>query len=215
MKKILTIDFDIIMSPSIEVFNDYDGTADEYTTRFDFLGLMPADLELYQELTSFLLTQKHKKIYFMESHDEIVKLTKGEGPFELINIDHHHDLGYGENIRWNAPVRQVENGNWVHKLWELNRITKYTWLKDTAAIDPPIRANKYINEKHFLYTYDLTQLDDVVAIYIAHSPEWIPGYYEPLYNIWVELFKNTVNSKEEEFITLQEQNEAEQISFDL
>ena len=70
MKKILTIDFDIIMNPSIEVFNDYEGTATEYTTRFDFLGLMPADLELYQQLTEFLLTQQNKKIYFMEDHHE-------------------------------------------------------------------------------------------------------------------------------------------------
>ena len=212
MKKILTIDFDIIMNPSIEVFNDYEGTATEYTTRFDFLGLMPADLELYQQLTEFLLTQQNKKIYFMEDHHEIVKLTKGDGPFELVNIDHHHDLGYGDNIRWNAPVREIETGNWVHKLWELNRVTKYIWLKDQTSIDPPARANKFITEKHYVYTYDLTQLSDVVAIYISHSPEWIPAYYEPLYEIWTKLFKNASEEKET-FITLEEQNEAEQLSF--
>lgn len=47
MKKVVTIDFDIIMHPSIEVYNDSDMSVDEYLNKYNFLGIMGADLELY------------------------------------------------------------------------------------------------------------------------------------------------------------------------
>ena len=47
MKKVVTIDFDIIMHPSIEVYNDSDMSVDEYLSKYNFLGVMGADLELY------------------------------------------------------------------------------------------------------------------------------------------------------------------------
>ena len=215
MKKYLTIDFDIIMSPSIEVYNNYDGTATEYTSKFDFLGIMPADLEMYAQLTEFLKNQRGKPIIFMEDHNEIIQKTKGDGPFELINIDHHHDIGYGDNIRWKHKVVQVDEGNWVHKLWDLERITKYTWIKNYSSDDAPIQGDKlYISEKHFFHNIDLSDFNDVEKIFISHSPEWVPEYYEPLYNVWKNLFE----AEEEDIavgFTVEQQEEAEQISFDL
>jgi len=214
MKKYLTIDFDIIMHPCIELYNDYDETADEFLINYPFLNLLPADLELYEQLTNFLYSQKNKDFYFMEDHHEFVKLTQNDGPFELINIDHHHDLGYGDNYRWTIPVKQVNDGNWVHKLWNLNRITKYTWIKDDKSQDPPAQSKKYLTEKHFISNVNLEDYKDCQKIFISHSPIWIPSEYEPLYNIWVELFKNTVKNSTED-LSQQEQEASEQMSFDL
>ena len=202
------------MNPCIELYNDSDGTADEFLIDYHFLNLLPADLDLYEQLTSFLYSQKDKKIYFMEDHNEFVTLTKNDGPFELINIDHHHDLGYGENYRWTIPVKQVNDGNWVHKLWNLNRITKYTWIKDDRSQDPPTQAKKYLTEKHFISNTNLDDFKDCQKIFISHSPIWIPSDYEPLYTLWESLFKNIVEDGEEG-LSQQEQEASEQISFDL
>ena len=147
MKKVLTIDFDILMHQSINIYNDYDNDVNEFLLDFPFINQLPIDLELYENLTNFLLQIPKNKIVFIKDHDEIVKLTRNEGPFTLINLDHHHDLGYGDNIRWNIPVKQVDVGNWVKKLWDLNRVNKYIWLKDNNSYDPPSRAQKYLTEK--------------------------------------------------------------------
>ena len=37
MKKVVTIDFDIIMHPSIEVYNDSDMSVDEYLSKYNFI----------------------------------------------------------------------------------------------------------------------------------------------------------------------------------
>lgn len=212
MKKFLTIDFDIIMHQSIELYNDYDGTADEYLSQFDFIHTVPADLELYEKLTSFLMEQyiNKKEIIFMNSHDEMIKLTKNQGPFELVNIDHHHDLGYGDNVRWSLPVREVDCGNWVKKMWDLNRITKYIWIKDFQSQDPPIRANQFISEKYFINDNKILEKTEFEKIFICFSPEWIPNNYQHLFNIWKILFKEKDNTK----LTKEIIESAEQLSFD-
>lgn len=212
MKKYLTIDFDIIMHPSIEIYNDYGGTAEEFLSQFNFIKCLPADLELYKELTLFLLENKDK-IYFIEEHDSMVPLTKGEGPFELINIDHHHDLGYSDNISWNIPITNFDEGNWVKKLWDLNRITKYTWIKDEESLDPPRLAKKFLTEVHLIDTVNFKKdFSDVEKIYISHSPEWIPYRYDFLYQLWENMFVNQRYNVEE--LTLQDIEESEQVEFD-
>ena len=212
MKKVLTIDFDILMHQSINIYNDYDNDVNEFLLDFPFINQLPIDLELYENLTNFLLQIPKNKIVFIKDHDEIVKLTRNEGPFTLINLDHHHDLGYGDNIRWNIPVKQVDVGNWVKKLWDLNRVNKYIWLKDNNSYDPPSRAQKYLTEKHFFNNYNFDNLLDVDKVYIALSLDWIPYEYQSLYRIWEQFFKedSSVN-----MLSLKEVETSEQLSFDL
>ena len=44
-----------------------------------------------------------------------------------------------------------------------------------------------IYNKHFIYYYSFEDLQDSDKIFIALSPEWIPSYYTPLYDLWEEL----------------------------
>ena len=71
MKKVLTIDFDILMHQSINIYNDYDNDVNEFLLDFPFINQLPIDLELYENLTNFLLQIPKNKIVFIKDHDEI------------------------------------------------------------------------------------------------------------------------------------------------
>ena len=186
MKKILTIDCDIIMHPSINLYNDYDGTATEFYDEFTFLNLPPADLELYSKIIHFLKENKDK-VEIIEDHDEIIEKTKIEGPFELINIDHHHDVGYERVLVYGKlKSSDINVGNWVKRLWDLNRITKYTWYRDNNSDLSTLSTSaqkKYLSEIHFVDDLDFSSFGDLEKIYVSISNEWIPEYYKPLIDI--------------------------------
>ena len=189
--KITTIDFDIIMNPCIDIYNDADITADQYLTKFDFLGHMKADLQLYRKLTNFIMSFKSEQITFIYSHADIIeKLNKIEEPIDLYNIDYHHDIGYDDDINWKAPLRDFNEGNWVKKLWDDKKLTSYTWLKDYKSENPSMEVEKrYLTNKHFIHAFDLDELKDSEKLYIALSPEWVPSHYTELYDLWGDLTK--------------------------
>ena len=58
---ILTIDFDIIMAPSIQLYNDIikgnnEWTIENMTEIYPLLNYVEADFEIYQKLTNFFLS---------------------------------------------------------------------------------------------------------------------------------------------------------------
>lgn len=211
MKKVLTIDFDIFLRESINLYNDSDKTASDYLNDFSFIPLVPFDFINYKKITNLLLSYKKEKIQFMDTHDEFVNLTRNEGPFELINIDYHHDLGYGENIKWNLPIKIVDEGNWVRKIWDLNRVNKYIWINDFNSEEVPARGRKFLTEQHYIDNYDLNLLSDCDMVYICFSQDYIPDIYFPLFELWKDLFY--IESSNE--LSLEALEQSEQLSFNL
>lgn len=74
MKKILTIDFDIIMHNSIDLYNDKVPTKDwDELKKIPFMEYIFGDLNLYKTLTEFLLNQtsnlKAENFHFITAHD--------------------------------------------------------------------------------------------------------------------------------------------------
>lgn len=186
--KIVTIDFDIIMSPCIDVYNDSDLTVDEYLNKFDFLGWMAADLELYQILTNFVMSFDKSKIYFIYDHHDIVDHLKDiEEKIDLYNIDYHHDIGYEDEKFWNSPLQEYNEGNWVKRLWDENKLNSYIWLKDYKSYDLNEKGEKYLTDSYIVYNYNLKELLDADALYISLSAPWVPEYYTYLYNLWEDL----------------------------
>lgn len=192
MKTITTIDFDIIMEPSIELYNDLLG---EYYTDatnvkqvFSFVGQLPANLELYKKLTLFISKIDKEKIHWIENHHEI--LSDINEKINLINIDHHHDINYDED-EWKVLTRKPNEGNWVKRLYELRFINKYIWLKDYESIDLDKEyQSKYISELHFFEDYDLNKLiEETDELFICSSYDWIPEEYHSLFELWEEMFK--------------------------
>ena len=102
MVKVVTIDFDIIMSPCIEFYNDLIGVEDplkDFVKDFSFLTNLPADLYQYEHLTRYIIRSLKNvcQIHFITSHEKIVPILESlphDEPVEVVNIDHHHDVGY-------------------------------------------------------------------------------------------------------------------------
>ena len=126
METIITIDFDIIMWPSIELYNHIiDGYIDKIQILEQEIPLLKyanADLELYKKLTEYLVQKKKEKIpiEFIDSHEQVLNYIKT--PSVVINIDHHHDLGYNE-FQWDD--KEIVCGNWAYKGLKNGQITNY------------------------------------------------------------------------------------------
>lgn len=194
MKKILTIDFDIIMNPSIDWYNDSELEVDEFLNRFDFMPVLTADLNLYRDLTEIVLKYIDNITFIYNHHDIVDFLKNEEEPFELYNIDYHHDIGYGEDNEWHIPLSEDDyhEGNWVRYLYNINKIQKYIWYKSYYSSSPDEEIEKYLSEEHLIHNVNMdlfTKEIEFDRIYICLSPEWVPEYYRTLYYLWEDLTK--------------------------
>lgn len=189
---IYTIDFDIVMSKAIELYNDVvddsrdiQGIVNKYPNlRF---ALVP-DFEIYDAvtrmLTQIIMKTPKDKIFFIQDHDQICELVKGMEPFELMNIDHHHDTGY--NMMLNATVRRPDVGNWVRYLEDTKVLTHYTWIYDPTSVFPrDAQAKKYIQESYSLDK--ILKVDKSDMLIVCESPQWIPDYVLSLFYSWISI----------------------------
>lgn len=186
MKNIVTIDFDIIMAPSIELYNKYvdeyysvDAFSKDYNNLISFSN---ADLIIYDKITSYLIdsfmTMNSNDIYFIEDHEQIYDLIKDEEKYNIYNIDHHHDCGY------ELSRNDLFCGNWVKILKEENKLNSYIWITDEASPDDI----KEIGEKKLFYDIDLFSLPQPDIIVICASYEWVPAQFHPLFSLWLKFY---------------------------
>lgn len=92
METVLTIDFDVIMWPSIELYNNMvDGTIDnliEIEKDIPLTQYANADLQTYYKLTNYLLKAKEKKIQieFIDTHEKILNYIKEAEFYDTVLI---------------------------------------------------------------------------------------------------------------------------------
>ena len=135
MYNIVSIDFDIIMAPSIELYNNIVGP-NRWEEDFIYnpqLALSQADLIHYKNLTNWLLDvvpqMDPSNIHFIENHEDIVKYCDRE--CSITNIDHHHDIVYNKDeINIILPDDKLNCGNWVKYLFENNKLKYYHWINN-------------------------------------------------------------------------------------
>lgn len=189
---VVTIDFDIIMKPSIEFYNDM--ISDEepmksYIEDFSFLANIPADLYIYDYLTRYIVraAKNNTEIYFIDSHEKIVDIIKElpkDEAINLYNIDHHHDLGY-ELILWNTPLFNYDVGNWVKYLKDNRYINEYCWIHNENSDSFPKEAERYVNSESVLKNFNLDdEKNQPDILVLCSSFEWIPPVYQPLFYCW-------------------------------
>ena len=92
---VVSIDFDIIMEPSIEFYNNFAGNRGRDLFRDPLLQGCNANLDTYKRLTIWLIQNINCDISFILNHQEIINFIP-DNCDTLINIDHHHDLGYSD-----------------------------------------------------------------------------------------------------------------------
>lgn len=190
--KIVTIDFDIIMTQSISLYNNtVPSTTWDTLLKDPIMNLLPFNSNIYSMLTLWLqyIYQflKAEQIYFIESHETVAKIIQEESleNIELINIDHHHDLGYSADFN---NDKKMHCGNWVKKLFDEKRIKEYIWIKNDYSLPPKNCNIEYIE-------YDINDIvltdicDDCDKIFICLSSAWIPPYYVSLFTTWIGLYE--------------------------
>lgn len=194
---IATIDFDIIMSPSIEFYNDLvktDIPIDRLIDKCENLKLT-ADMYIYQYLTEYILACKTFKvpIYCFESHDAIIDVIEhncDEPIIEVINFDHHHDFGYDEkDLKF--PINTIDCSNWVKGALDKKLINSYTWIKNKNSDELPAAASNYNTHSDLLKNYNLNKLPQTTDILVlCKSPQWVPMEFHPLYWVWESIAIN-------------------------
>lgn len=192
METILTIDFDIIMWENIESYNCMvEGISDDMSLiseRMNIISSIQPDYNLYYQLSQLLVnaSKSHIPIYFIDSHEECSKYLTSK--CRVINIDHHHDLGYGDNISY----QPLSCGNWAFNKLKNGIIDSYLWLHERTSI--PSYKNNFLYDKYKIYDYmiqdiNLQNLINYNKIIISYSLPWIPVHIRPLFLLWEHLFK--------------------------
>lgn len=177
---IVSIDFDIIMAPSIEFYNNLVSLKPSIFED-PLMQVCRADYIHYHRLTKWL-NQKIKflnkeDIIFIQSHEMINNYIQGED-ITLYNIDHHHDLGYKEDNTI------INCGNWALHLLKDKKIDKYIWINNQNSNKNLLEDIKF--ETQLLKEFNLNSLKPDKII-ICLSPEWIPSQFHSLYYLWIDL----------------------------
>ena len=192
MKTIFTIDFDIIMAPSIMLYNEYipRQSLNELKDKCGLYNWCKADMVHYARLTRLLLhlieNLPQNKIHFIHNHDRVEKFIKE--PCNLINIDHHHDLSYNKEIE-QETLDKIGCANWVRWLYEHELINTYLWIKNDTSVFPEKNFEyvRYMDLKQINNLEDFIDKNKVDEIIICFSEPWIPQEYFELFYLWMDL----------------------------
>lgn len=199
MKQIVTIDFDIIMAPSIYLYND-----DVPDIPWDYLlnnpyepnlHLLRIDAEYYQRIFQYIIEVsnniKAEQIHFVEDHGQVVSFVKERS--DIYNIDFHHDIAYeddGELLIDEIPTC----ANWVYYLNKKGLLNSYTWLKAKNRGDAPPDQVKVKYKIANFDDFDLTPLLNPDEVIIALSEPWVPPYLRALYFTIMDYCNNYYNT---------------------
>lgn len=178
---VLSIDFDIIMAPSINLYNSMVPQAhwEDLLKTLPNLATTPADLNIYSKILRYLLrtVDKTSPIYIAYSHSFIKDYLQYDYDLNIVNIDHHHDIFYDEKDK-ECKLQDCTCANWVKYFYDQGQLKNYTWVHNDNSFDPNFEVNfKYnkipFKEFEFANSYD--------KYFICLSPEWVPPYYHSLF----------------------------------
>lgn len=200
-KTILSIDLDIIMHPSISLYNDDVMEEDapvelwaslEKEYKYEENKILDFDPIVLIELAKLLKIHKDKPIHFIENHEEIVDYLKKEedyntSTYNIYNIDFHHDIWYDTEDalkKWDKDT--YDCGNWLGYLYFKKKLNSITWLKasNSSNLETPIYGRNFklntmtLREFYKLYSINFDE------VFFCLSPQWIPKYFHYIYDLF-------------------------------
>lgn len=213
--RVLSIDLDYIMAPSIEII--YGMFHDENpSTRWRNLyeGTSIRDHHLQIDTTNLMFCynlflkslKKSKSVSFGYDHDDILYYIDKFQDIDLINIDHHDDVfsgdftnlcktqdesigkEYGEIINSN----RVHEGNWIAWLASKNKINSCLWVRNENSRN--VKRNPY-NEKIVPNYSDCLKeefnLDNYNFdhIFVCLSPQYIPQIHWHYFSMFITAYE--------------------------
>lgn len=194
---VLSIDFDIIMAPTIEYYNHMVPSRNWEDIQMEnpYMYNPKADLSHYNYLLCLLdkIITKETDIYVAYNHKMIIDFLSNVDIVDIINIDHHHDLGYPpeENEKDNCA-------NWAKQLLKSGKMKNYIWAKNFNS-QLPVDSIKEELESYNCIIADFNELKDRIVnmkfdkIFLCISPEWVPPYYQQLFYGILDLLNQKLN----------------------
>lgn len=230
--RILSIDLDYIMGPSISEYEESFWN-DNATTRWEnFFRFKPTVKEsdlIFDKGNLFYLWKLFNKclyndvpVSFAYDHDNILYDIGDKTDLEIINIDHHHDVLYSNDM-WNrASVKDesiplnkgnkheyyhiknnhdVDEGAWIAYLRSQDRIKSYTWITSQNAIDGlDVVDFDYI--RGLIPNMNITTKEkydildyDFDHMHLCLSPQYIPPVHWHLYTLFLISYETYTGKK--------------------
>lgn len=191
MVNILSVDFDWIMEPCINLYN---GMADDginlsqNVEELKHIQCVP-DYNKFYQISVYIKNiaktiNDNSKIYFCDKHREILDCIndkwKLDIPVHIYNIDHHHDCGYFGDIKKNT-----ENGPGSNN-WALmsDKIKKYTWINNKNSETISLNNDIIQHFDVFEQSSDINLINYIKFdyIFVCLSPGWVPTELFPLFD---------------------------------
>lgn len=215
MRKILSIDFDIIMYPCIKLYNDKVSGDANPTQLWEYLDMehdiqefICYDAKTLLSLAVLIKTAMRNgaKLHLITEHQEIVDKLKAdenydEETFIISNIDFHHDIWYRpEDKNMLVTFEEYNCSNWLGLLYLHNKTEGIHWIK---AANSPMFADPDHNPSEIFTS--VTNLSEFMAntdyefddIYFCLSPQWVPYKFHHLYTLITALVEEEVNTNDE------------------
>ena len=170
MKRVLSIDLDYIMKPSIEKYElsddvfHYENPSLRWSNFFEFSGITSNNLDI--DVSNLMYCYKvfleaiksSKSVSFGYDHDAILFSIEDYEDISLINIDHHDDFLSGRSEELDHKILEstgasrvieyehiiksnyVHEGNWIGWLSLKNKLKDFVWISNENS------SNKGRNE---------------------------------------------------------------------
>ena len=214
--KVLSIDLDYFMSPTIQLYNNIFFDNNPLTrwkdlfnnTDFKENHLVIDQSNLLFCFDTFLKSLKHcDKVSFGYEHDSILFDIQKFSNIELINIDHHDDVlggSYITDIGYNPEGAltkeycdlcedgRVNESNWVSWLANEKKLKSYTWIgnqnsnKSKNYFNERIVPN-YVNVEKENYKFDNYKFDH---IYVCLSPQYTPKNHWHYFSMFINTYEH-------------------------
>lgn len=171
--RILSIDLDYIMGPSIKKYEDFfwnDNASSRWSNffRFNSKGIKENDLPFDKGHLFYLWKLFHKCLYndvpvsFAYDHDNILYSIGDKTDLEIINVDHHHDVLYhGDMIHSDLnpdKTRSVKgNKHDYHHIKNYNDVDEGNWIAYLRTQDR-VKSYTWITNEHAIADLDPTEL---------------------------------------------------------
>ena len=212
--KVLSIDLDYIMEPSIEIYNGIhfsNNPSLRWEKLFDNIPFKESHFEINQAnllycYKTFLKALKNcDNVSFGYEHDSILFSIDNFANIDLINIDHHDDVFGGEyylDMSYDEALKKeyyeivrhdrVHEGNWGAWLMSKDKLNSFTWIGNKNS------GNKNRNKfnKDLIGNYQNLEREDYVFedynfdhIFVCLSPQYIPKNHWHYFSMFIAAYE--------------------------
>lgn len=208
--KVLSIDLDYIMRPSIELYNGlhFDAnTTIRWENLFSNSDFQESHFYIDQSnlLFCFNVYMKALKhcdyVSFGYEHDSILFTLQDYDNIDLINIDHHDDVFGGDyngengyQIEYHQIVNhnRVHEGNWGAWLASKEKLNSFTWIGNPNSKN---KIRNHVNES-LIKNYQNIEKEDYKFsdynfdhIFVCLSPQYIPKNHWHYFSMFITAFE--------------------------